>query len=208
MLNKQGFNQWAQSYDQAVSESDRNHRYPFAGYEEIMQAIEKQVSSKKAPQVLDMGFGTGKLTQRLAQLGAEIVGVDFSEKMIEIAKEKIPQGLFICHDFSGGVPEQVKKMSFDFIISTYAIHHLTAIQKQKLLTQLVKLLKEGGEIILGDVLFESRTSMEECRQHFLQDWDEDEIYLVQEEMTDWLQDFQQTWYYASNCSGLVILKKK
>ncbi|WP_306817595.1 class I SAM-dependent methyltransferase [Acetatifactor muris] len=40
--------------------------------------------------VLDMGFGTGTLTSRLYQQGCHIWGQDFSQKMVEVAREKMP----------------------------------------------------------------------------------------------------------------------
>jgi 2-polyprenyl-3-methyl-5-hydroxy-6-metoxy-1,4-benzoquinol methylase len=41
--------------------------------------------------VLDAGCGTGYLTRQLAQRGAAVVGVDFSERMIENARQGAPK---------------------------------------------------------------------------------------------------------------------
>lgn len=38
--------------------------------------------------VLDLGCGTGNMTQLLAEAGYDMIGVDFSEEMLEIAMEK------------------------------------------------------------------------------------------------------------------------
>lgn len=38
--------------------------------------------------VLDLGCGTGNITERLARAGYDMIGVDYSEEMLEIAQEK------------------------------------------------------------------------------------------------------------------------
>lgn len=38
--------------------------------------------------VLELGCGTGKMTRLLAQAGYDMIGVDFSEEMLQIAREK------------------------------------------------------------------------------------------------------------------------
>lgn len=50
--------------------------------------------------VLDAGCGTGALSEELARRGAQVVGVDISPKLIEIAKARVPARLGI--DFRAG----------------------------------------------------------------------------------------------------------
>lgn len=38
--------------------------------------------------VLDLGCGTGSMTMRLARAGYDMIGVDLSEEMLQIAQEK------------------------------------------------------------------------------------------------------------------------
>src|SRR5260221_12982506 len=40
--------------------------------------------------VLDAGCGTGYLTKQLSDRGAKVIGVDFSQRMIEIARADYP----------------------------------------------------------------------------------------------------------------------
>lgn len=49
--------------------------------------------------------------------------------MIDIAKEKMPNGLFIQSDFNLGIPSELAHEKFDYIISSYAIHHLNNEKK-------------------------------------------------------------------------------
>ncbi|MDO4169603.1 MAG: class I SAM-dependent methyltransferase [Lachnospiraceae bacterium] len=38
--------------------------------------------------ILDLGCGTGSLTEKLAEVGYDMIGVDYSDEMLEIAQEK------------------------------------------------------------------------------------------------------------------------
>ena len=43
MLNKQGFNLWANDYDKTVKVSEENNLYPFAGYKKILNTIFNEI---------------------------------------------------------------------------------------------------------------------------------------------------------------------
>ncbi|HTQ97147.1 MAG TPA: class I SAM-dependent methyltransferase, partial [Candidatus Acidoferrum sp.] len=45
---------------------------------------------KPGERILDLGCGTGPLTQQIAEKGAHVVGIDRSPDMIRQAKEKYP----------------------------------------------------------------------------------------------------------------------
>lgn len=80
MLNHEGFDLWADTYDRSTACSDENGSYPFAGYGAVLRNILRRVLAHGAGDVLDIGFGTGVLTASLYQQGCHIWGQDFSEK--------------------------------------------------------------------------------------------------------------------------------
>lgn len=80
MLDHEGFDLWADSYDRSTACSDESGSYPFAGYSAVLQDIFRRVLSHGAGDVLDIGFGTGVLTASLYQQGCHIWGQDFPKK--------------------------------------------------------------------------------------------------------------------------------
>lgn len=76
-------------------------------------------------------------------------------------------------DFSQGLPNEIKDSRFDYIISTYAIHHLTDKEKIGFIELLITLLNENGKVLIGDVSFETRNDLETCKEKYKELWDDD-----------------------------------
>src|SRR5574344_2281260 len=153
MLDSKGFDLWANGYDQSVNLSEETNTYPFAGYKNVLNTIYNQIKQSKATNILDIGFGTAVLSKKLYDEGYKIFGIDFSEKMIRIAKEKMPNAQLIQYDFSNGLPAELEEKKFDFIVCTYAIHHLDDNAKLQFIYNLLKILTDNGVIFIGDVAF-------------------------------------------------------
>ncbi|HCO28682.1 MAG TPA: SAM-dependent methyltransferase [Lachnospiraceae bacterium] len=205
MLNNKGFDLWANHYDQSVHMSEEANEYPFAGYKNVLNKIYNIVRQGKGKNVLELGFGTGILAQKLYEDGYTIYGIDFSEKMIEIAKKKMPDATLIQYDFSHGIPKELKNLTFDAIICTYAIHHLNNKQKIEFLKQLQTMLSPNGKILIGDVAFLTVEEMEACKKEQADKWDDEEIYPVMEEMKGALPSIK--FDKISHCAGIFVLEK-
>ena len=203
MLNHTGFDLWADGYDKTVGLSDEADTYPFAGYRKILGSIFRTVLEVPNAAVLDIGFGTGTLTVRLYERGCSIYGQDFSSRMLELAAAKMPNAHLYQGDFSKGLAEPLRNRRYDFIIATYALHHLTDPQKVAFLSSLRVQLNEGGKLLIGDVAFKTRADLEQCRRDAGADWDPDEIYFVFDELKPFFPSlsFQQ----VSRCAGIISL---
>lgn len=205
MLNQNGFDLWADNYDKTVGLSDEEDTYPFAGYKAVLNRIYQILLEKEKPSVLDIGFGTGILTQKLYERGCEIWGQDFSERMIELAGAKMPNAHLFQEDFSQRLAEPILHNSYDFVIATYSLHHLTDRQKIPFIQSLRALLKENGVILIGDVAFRSRADLERCKRKAGDGWDDEEFYFVFDE---WKEVFPELEFeQVSFCAGLLMLRK-
>lgn len=205
MLSSKGFDLWADAYDKSVGFSDEDGTYPFAGYKTILNEIYNRILNTSAKHVLDIGFGTGTLATKLYEHGCVIYGQDFSDRMLELAQEKMPTAKLIQGDFSNGLVEPLLRQKYDAIIATYSLHHLTDMQKVTFLKSLLMLLNDRGCIYIGDIAFESRIALQKCREEVGNEWDDDEIYFVIDELKAHFpaMHFEQ----ISNCAGLILLER-
>lgn len=204
MLDNKGFDLWADGYDLTVDISDEENTYPFAGYKEILGSIFRTIMEKPSATVLDIGFGTGTLTAKLYENGCTVYGQDFSERMIELASEKMPGAHLYQGDFTQGLVKALLSQSYDFIVATYSLHHLTDEQKVGFLHSLLERLNEGGMILIGDIAFKTRMDLEQCQREVGDMWDDEEIYFVIDEM---ISAFPNLIYQpVSYCAGILALR--
>ncbi len=201
MLSNHDFDLWADGYDRSVGISDEDGTYPFAAYRQIMNEIYNRVLAGSGKAVLDIGFGTGTLTAKLYEQGCGIWGQDFSRRMMELAREKMPGAKLYQGDFSRGLVEELRQNKYDAIIATYSLHHLTDEQKISLLEILLPLLNDGGSVYIGDVMSETRTELKKHRALLDKEWDDEEIYFVADELA---RSFPQMRFEPfSFCSGII-----
>lgn len=205
MLDKFGFDLWAEDYDKTVELSDSEDTYPFAGYKEVLSYIYDAVRKMNAKKILDIGFGTAVLTKKLYDDGLEIHGQDFSKNMLDIAQEKMPNAKLYEGDFTKALDKEILSEKYDAILATYSIHHIIDAEKKDFLMTLLSLLNDGGKIFIGDVSFVDLASLEACKEESKDYWDDDEHYLVYESIK---KDFLKAIFEKiSFCSGVLILEK-
>lgn len=203
MLNQTGFDLWADGYDKSVGLSDEGNTYPFAGYRAVLGTIFQTIMKEPKAVVLDVGFGTGTLTAKLYENGCTIYGQDFSARMIGLASEKMPNAHLYQGDFAQGLVEPLQAQSYDFIVATYSLHHLTDEQKVSFLRVLRDHLNPGGQILIGDVTFENRSRLEQCQKDAGDEWDDEEIYFVADELT---REFPELGFkQLSHCAGVLSI---
>jgi ubiquinone/menaquinone biosynthesis C-methylase UbiE len=102
--------------------------------------------------ILDVGCGTGSLTIAAKQkqgLEGEVVGIDPSSNMINVAKQKAGKaGVEI--DFQVGVIEKIDFPDdhFDLVLSSLMMHHLPDELKKSGLQEVHRVLKPNGTLLI------------------------------------------------------------
>ena len=94
--------------------------------------------------VLDAGCGTGYLTRQLHQRGARAIGADFSEKMIQIARDRSPEldyRVDACDELA-----TVENESVDRIVSNYVLMDVADLEGCT--RAFHRVLKPGGAAVL------------------------------------------------------------
>ncbi|WP_282153311.1 class I SAM-dependent DNA methyltransferase [Ruegeria atlantica] len=102
-------------------------------------------SLKPGDHVLDLGCGTGDPIARwfMAE-GFDVTGVDFSAAMLNIAKERWPDGDWRKADMRDFELDQ----QFDGIIAWNSFFHLTADEQKGCITRMARHLHNGGMLML------------------------------------------------------------
>ena len=96
-------------------------------------------------EVLDAGCGAGIPISQILSERFKVMGVDFSDAQIELARKNVPGARFICEDMTRlNFPDE----TFDGITSYYAIIHIPRAEHQALLDNFHRMLKPGGLALL------------------------------------------------------------
>jgi len=96
--------------------------------------------------VLDVGCGcTGRFIDLFQQEGFSYEGLDISEKMIQLARQRNPEIRFHHHD----ICEWEASEKYDFISAWDSIWHIPLAQQEEVITKLVSALNTGGVLIFS-----------------------------------------------------------
>jgi len=104
-------------------------------------ALLELLDAKSGERILDLGCGTGHLTEQIAASGATVVGVDKSAEMVEQARHKHPAIPFEVMD----ARELALAQPFDAVFSNATLHWIT--EPEKVIAGIAKILKPGGRFV-------------------------------------------------------------
>lgn len=96
--------------------------------------------------ILDVGCGVGVKSKYLITKGLKVVGIDFSEKMIEIAQKEVPSAIFSVADI---IKPLKLKEKFDGIFVQAVLLHIPKKNIKEVLHNLVNSLKPGGYLYIA-----------------------------------------------------------
>ena len=123
----------------------------------LLWRIEK-VRPLKGLRILDFGCGTGSSTEVFSEAGATVVGVDPSEKSLDVAMQRLTdlnlseQARFykIPYFTSSGETLSFKENNFDMVTLIGVLEHMKPGERIQCVGEINRLLKEGGEIFIFD----------------------------------------------------------
>ena len=90
----------------------------------VLDAIVRQLGTKKERTILDVGCGNGWLSRDLLSIGYNVYGIDASPQGIAIARNTHPDRFFLQDITSELLPEELRGIDFDTVVSTEVIEHL------------------------------------------------------------------------------------
>ena len=134
---REGYDRWAEIYD------DEANPLVLIEGPEVIRAL----GDVGGLRVLDVGCGTGRHAVRLANAGAKVTGLDFSNRMLDKARAKPGAGAvrFIHQDASGALPFEPE--SFDRVISCLVVDHLSDLRA--FFSELRRVCRDQGFIVVS-----------------------------------------------------------
>ncbi len=121
----------------------------------IRQRIVTIAKRRKYRKILDVCCGTGEQLKMLESAGFAGLGIDLSEAMLAVAKKGNPSADCQSQDatqiaFDAG--------SFDLVTTTFALHEKARASAEKIVSEMVRLVRDGGDMIIVDYEIGPETS--------------------------------------------------
>jgi len=134
-----------EAYAKIASEFDATRKTLWPGFKEFQKYI------GEGRRVLDVGCGNGRLSLLVENKKAEYIGTDNNPEFLKIAKKNFPEREFVLGDM---LSLPFDKESFDVVFCVAAFHHLPDTDtRQKALSEMARVMKPGGRIIITSWLF-------------------------------------------------------
>ena len=130
-------------YDKIAKEYQAS-RHIFKNIEELEEFASHMSKSAK---ILDVGCGAGvPVTKFLIEAGFDVMGVDFSESMLKLARRNVPEARFIKKDMT---KLDFKDNSFDGLTAFYSIIHVPREKHSSLFQSFHRILKPNGVMLVS-----------------------------------------------------------
>jgi len=129
------YNRFAVTYENNRDQFDVSHIF-----DEFYNALNLPTGN-----LLDLGCGAGEPFARwFIEHDWNVTGVDFSPKMLELARRYVPQMNAICADIN---QVEFDKSTFDAITAIYSLFHVPRERHLDLFHKWQKWLRPGGKVL-------------------------------------------------------------
>jgi SAM-dependent methyltransferase len=100
--------------------------------------------------VLDLGCGEGYCSRMLRQRGAEVVGLDVSERMIDLARQsERAEPLGIRYETADAVTADLGDASVDLVVAVFLFNYLGVEQMHQTMANVHRMLRPGGSFVFA-----------------------------------------------------------
>jgi ubiquinone/menaquinone biosynthesis C-methylase UbiE len=125
------------------------------GFQTLRAEIISLAALQPAQRVLDIGAGTGLLTLSAASRVAHVTALDISDAMCSHLEAKLARQAIANVDVVVGTATALPLAdeSVDVVVSNYCFHHLRDDDKRRALAEVVRVLRPGGRLVVGDMMF-------------------------------------------------------
>ena len=133
-----------------VSNIIMNIQWNAEGYRDHFQFVHQYgesllqwIDEPRGKRVVDLGCGNGALTAKLRDLGCDVLGVDASDSMLNIARENYPDIPFI----QGDLRTLRLDRPADVLFSNAVFHWIDEEDQEEMLQNIASQLLPGGQLV-------------------------------------------------------------
>lgn len=121
----------------------------------LRQEIIKLARLAPNKRALDIGAGTGLLTLAAAPTVGHVTALDISPAMCGYLEAKLASLRIANVDVLAGNATDLPLPdgSLDVVLSNYCLHHLNNVDKRRALAEVKRVLRPGGGLVIGDMMF-------------------------------------------------------
>lgn len=143
----------AKNWDAHVVHAEEVARSP--GFLDLRNRILAAAHPVPGEVAVDIGSGTGLLTLELAPEVAHVWALDISPSMGEYLRAKASSAGLGNVDFATCTAASLPLVdaTADLVVSNYCLHHLSDVGKRQALAEAYRVLKPGGRLVFGDMMF-------------------------------------------------------
>ncbi len=119
--------------------------------EDNLKHIIELTAPSDTDRLLDVATGTGFLAFEFAKHVFEVIGIDFTEEMLAIAKQYKADNQIKNVAFESADVESLpfEDNCFDLVSCRFAFHHF--LRPEKAMSEMTRVLKHGGKLVLSDI---------------------------------------------------------
>ena len=122
-------------------------------------AVARAAVNRPAMRTLEIGCGTGAVTERLVGLGAEVTALDQSPEMLERARQRLvdaPPDAVTWLERTASEIDGLPDASFDAIVVSLCLSDMSPGERAFTLRQAARLLREDGTLAVADEVIPGR----------------------------------------------------
>ncbi|HEY3477184.1 MAG TPA: class I SAM-dependent methyltransferase [Anaerolineales bacterium] len=139
MSIQSAYNEWSQTYD-----SDENFTRDLD-----RQVMMKTLADRRFHSILEIGCGTGKNTVFLAEIAGRVHALDFSQGMIEKARQKVKAEnvTFSLADLTQRWP--CEDQAYDLVVCGLVLEHIEHLSF--IFSEAFRVLEQGGNFLIDEL---------------------------------------------------------
>ena len=157
----------AQEYDDWYEGTGLHAARDRPGWDEEVRELERTVAALPPARTLDVACGTGFLTRHLR---GEVVGLDQSERMLDVARRRAPGATFVQGD---ALTLPGPEGAFDRVFTGHFYGHLSPDERKRFLAEAGRVARE---LVVADSALRDGVEPEEWQERVLKDGSRHRVY--------------------------------